>query len=61
MARALARACAGPEPVVTGQYRGGDVRHVFASPARAERELGFRARVGLVDGMTAFASAPLRG
>jgi dTDP-L-rhamnose 4-epimerase len=61
MARALAHACAGPEPVTTGEYRGGDVRHVMASPARAERELAFRARVSLADGMTAFASAPLRG
>ena len=61
MARALAHACGGPEPAITGEYRGGDVRHVIASPARAERELGFQARIGLADGMTAFASAPLRG
>jgi dTDP-L-rhamnose 4-epimerase len=47
--------------VITGEYRGGDVRHVMASPARAERELAFRARVSLAEGMTAFASAPLRG
>jgi dTDP-L-rhamnose 4-epimerase len=33
----------GPEPVVTGQYRLGDVRHVFASAERAAAELGFRA------------------
>jgi dTDP-L-rhamnose 4-epimerase len=61
MAQALSRACAGPAPVITGEYRGGDVRHVMASPARAERELAFRARVSLAEGMTAFASAPLRG
>ena len=33
-----------PGPVVTGEFRAGDVRHVFADPARAGRELGFRAR-----------------
>jgi dTDP-L-rhamnose 4-epimerase len=49
-----------PAPVVTGDFRLGDVRHVFASPARAERELGFRARVGFERGMRAFARAPLR-
>ena len=43
----LARAFAGPdgpEPQVTGDYRRGDVRHVFASPARAAARLGFRAQ-----------------
>jgi dTDP-L-rhamnose 4-epimerase len=33
-----------PPPVVTGEFRAGDVRHVFADPGRADRELGFRAR-----------------
>jgi dTDP-L-rhamnose 4-epimerase len=60
MARALADAFGGPEPVVTGDYRIGDVRHVVASPARAEKELGFRARVEFDDGMRAFATDPLR-
>ena len=32
------------EPVVTGEYRLGDVRHVVASPAAAGRDLGFRAQ-----------------
>jgi dTDP-L-rhamnose 4-epimerase len=49
-----------PAPVVTGGHRGGDVRHVFASPARAEQVLGFRATVGFDDGMAEFARAPLR-
>jgi len=61
MARALAAAFGGPEPVVTGDYRIGDVRHVVASPVRAEKELGFRARVEFEDGMRAFATDPLRG
>jgi dTDP-L-rhamnose 4-epimerase len=60
MAGALAEAFGGPPPQVTGGYRMGDVRHVVASPARAEAELGFRARVGFEDGMRAFATAPLR-
>ena len=60
MAAELARATGGPRPVVTGEFRLGDVRHVVASPARAEAELGFRARIGLADGVAEFAHAPLR-
>ena len=60
MARALAEAFGGPEPQVTGEYRIGDVRHVVASPVRAEEELGFRAQVEFADGMRAFATDPLR-
>jgi dTDP-L-rhamnose 4-epimerase len=60
LAGALARAFGGPAPVVTGQYRIGDVRHVVASPRRAEAELGFRATVPFDTGMREFASAPLR-
>ena len=62
MAHALADA-AGPEaprPLVTGQYRLGDVRHVFASAERSERELGFKAREDFRAGMAEFANAPLR-
>jgi dTDP-L-rhamnose 4-epimerase len=58
MARALARD--GPAPVVTGAYRAGDVRHVFAAADRATQRLGFRATVGLEQGMAEFARAPLR-
>jgi dTDP-L-rhamnose 4-epimerase len=39
LADALARAYGGPRPVVTGEYRLGDVRHVTASSARARAEL----------------------
>jgi dTDP-L-rhamnose 4-epimerase len=62
MAGAIARAfgAEAPRPVVTGEFRPGDVRHVFASPSRAERQLGFRALVGFEEGMRAFARAPLR-
>ena len=63
MARALSAAVgeAAPRPVVTGRYRLGDVRHVFASIERARRELGFEPEVGFAEGVREFASAPLRG
>jgi len=56
-----ALAADGAPPVVTGQYRLGDVRHVVASPERARAELGFAAQVSFAEGMREFASAPLRG
>ncbi|MBX7454605.1 NAD-dependent epimerase/dehydratase family protein [Mycolicibacterium sp. 3033] len=48
-------------PVVTGQYRSGDVRHIVADPAKASRVLGFSAAVDPADGLAEFATAPLRG
>jgi dTDP-L-rhamnose 4-epimerase len=48
-------------PVVTGQYRSGDVRHIVANPARAADVLGFRAAVKPREGLRDFAFAPLRG
>jgi dTDP-L-rhamnose 4-epimerase len=51
LAAALAGVHGGPEPVVTGEYRLGDVRHVVASPDRIARELGHRAAVPFADGM----------
>jgi dTDP-L-rhamnose 4-epimerase len=61
MAAALAGAFGGGlEPVVTGEYRLGDVRHVVASPARAAADLGFRAQIRFADGIADFARAPLR-
>jgi dTDP-L-rhamnose 4-epimerase len=47
-------------PVVTGQYRSGDVRHIVADPARAAEVLGFRAAIDPHDGLRDFAFAPLR-
>ncbi|GAB1639903.1 NAD-dependent epimerase/dehydratase family protein [Krasilnikovia sp. MM14-A1259] len=61
LAAGLALASGGPAPVVTGEFRLGDVRHVVAAPARAAAELGFRAQVGLADGVAEFARAALRG
>jgi dTDP-L-rhamnose 4-epimerase len=47
-------------PVVTGQYRSGDVRHIVADPTRAAEMLGFRAAVDPREGLREFAFAPLR-
>jgi dTDP-L-rhamnose 4-epimerase len=62
MARALAHAHgpAAPAPVITGRYRLGDVRHVFAATTRARDQLGFRATESFADGMAEFAHARLR-
>jgi len=62
MAEALADAFGpeAPRPRVVGGFRLGDVRHVFASAARARRELGFQAQIGFDEGMRAFAHDPLR-
>ncbi len=48
-------------PQVTGGFRVGDVRHVVASPERARQEIGFTAAIAPEEGLTAFATAPLRG
>ncbi len=50
----------GIEPVVTGEYRLGDVRHIVASPEGAARDLGFRAQTPFAAGIAEFATAPLR-
>ena len=47
-------------PVVTGEWRVGDVRHIVASPARAAEALGFVAEVDFAAGMAEFARAPQR-
>jgi len=60
MASALAAAFGDVKPVVTGEYRLGDVRHIVASPATAARGLGFRAQTRFADGIAEFARAPLR-
>jgi dTDP-L-rhamnose 4-epimerase len=61
MAQALADAFdTGQDPAVTGQYRLGDVRHVFASADHARERLGFHAEIEFAAGMAEFAHAPLR-
>lgn len=62
MAQALADAHGerAPRPVVTGQYRLGDVRHVFACTEKARRGLGFAAEEEFAAGMAEFSRAALR-
>ncbi|GGQ52269.1 NAD-dependent epimerase/dehydratase family protein [Streptomyces asoensis] len=59
MARALAAAYGGPDPVVTGEYRLGDVRHITADSARLRADLGWSPRIGFEEGMREFARAGL--
>lgn len=51
MAQVTSTLLAGPDPVVTGGFRLGDVRHVTASSEAAAAALGWRARVGLKEGL----------
>jgi len=60
LARELSMAIGGPEPRTTGEFRLGDVRHVFASPTLAAERLGFAAAVPFAEGVDEFARAPLR-
>ncbi len=50
----------GLEPVVSGRYRLGDVRHVVASPAKIARDLGFTAAIPPDEGLAKFGTDPLR-
>lgn len=58
MAHALAEAHGGPSPVVTGDYRLGDVRHITADSTRLRTDLGWKPEVTFEEGMREFASAP---
>jgi len=58
--RTRSSATGGPDPVVAGGWRPGDVRHVFASPALAADRLGFRAGTGFAEGMAELATSPVR-
>ncbi|MGN6635213.1 MAG: NAD-dependent epimerase/dehydratase family protein, partial [Oryzihumus sp.] len=51
VARALATSRHGPPPVVTGQYRLGDVRHITASSELIAEQLGWRASIPLELGL----------
>ncbi len=62
MARELSRALNGPDPVVTGRYRLGDVRHITADCRAAEQILGWRAAITLSDGIAdLLADKPVTG
>ena len=60
VAEQLSRHAGGTAPVVTGEYRLGDVRHITASSTRLRRELGWEPSVDFESGMREFATAPLR-
>lgn len=60
LAAGLSAATEGPEPIVSGEYRLGDVRHITASSERARTELGWAPAISFEDGIREFASAPPR-
>lgn len=61
VATALSDFSTGPAPIVTGQYRLGDVRHITASSELIKAELGWEQTISFDEGMREFATAPLRG
>jgi dTDP-L-rhamnose 4-epimerase len=61
VAEALSKSSAGPAPIVTGEYRLGDVRHITASSELIKSDLGWAPTVDFEEGMREFATAPLRG
>jgi dTDP-L-rhamnose 4-epimerase len=46
-----------PPPTTTGEFRVGDVRHIFADSTRAARELGFRAQEDFLLGVSELAAS----
>jgi dTDP-L-rhamnose 4-epimerase len=60
IAQQLSEHSGGPAPVVTGEYRLGDVRHITATSDRLKSELGWLPRMTFEAGMREFATAPLR-
>ena len=60
MAAQLSEHAGGPAPIVTGEYRRGDVRHITASSERLQTELNWAPSITFEDGMREFATAPLR-
>jgi dTDP-L-rhamnose 4-epimerase len=44
------------QPIITGRYRVGDVRHCFADITLARQVLGYEPQVGLDDGLQQFAA-----
>ena len=51
LAAELARATGGPDPLITGRYRLGDVRHITADSSRLRAELGWRPQVDFATGV----------
>ncbi|MDO4888423.1 MAG: NAD-dependent epimerase/dehydratase family protein [Actinomycetaceae bacterium] len=54
-ARIIAGIYGAPEPVVTGKWRHGDVRHAWADPEPAREQLGFTAKVRPEEGFARLA------
>jgi dTDP-L-rhamnose 4-epimerase len=57
MARSLAQALHGPEPIVTGNFRLADVRHITADSSRLRDELGWTVQREFSEGMAELAQA----
>lgn len=60
LAASLSTHAGGPAPIVTGEYRLGDVRHITASSARLRAETGWMPSTTFETGMREFATARLR-
>jgi dTDP-L-rhamnose 4-epimerase len=60
LATALTEAAGTPAPVITGEYRPGDVRHIVASADRLRAELSWRPEIGFRPGMIEFATTAMR-
>jgi dTDP-L-rhamnose 4-epimerase len=56
LAQALSAALDGPLPIVTGEYRLGDVRHITADSARLRSELPWAPTVGFESGVADLAA-----
>jgi dTDP-L-rhamnose 4-epimerase len=57
LAESLSTACGGPLPVVTGEYRLGDVRHITADSGRLRADLGWKPEVTFEEGVREFAES----
>ncbi|RDI52641.1 NAD-dependent epimerase/dehydratase family protein [Nocardia mexicana] len=58
VASIMSRARGGPPPVVSGQYRVADVRHIAAHTERARRALNFAPAIAPTQGLADYAKGP---
>lgn len=54
IAQIVAQELGGPSPVITGQFRVGDIRHCYADIAAAQRLLGYRPKVSFDIGLSKY-------